>query len=830
MNTSLSWIKAYVPDLDCTPQEYLDAMTLSGTKVETFERMDKNLEKIYIGQIKSIEKHPDADKLIVCQVDMGNAVTNEDGSHILQIVTGANNVSVGDKVPVVIDGGKVAGGHDGGPLPEDGIEIKNGKLRGVESYGMMCSVEELGTSREMYPEAPEEGIYIFPADAEVGSDAVEAMGLRDTVFEYEITSNRVDCYSVLGIAREAAATFDKPFHAPKVEIKETNEKVEDYIAVEVKDQDLCSRYCARVCTNIKIAPSPKWMQRRLASAGIRPINNLVDITNYVMQEYGQPMHAFDLDTIAGHKIIVKRAKDGEEFQTLDEQVRTMDSEMLMICDADKSIGIAGIMGGENSKITDNVKTVVFESATFNGANIRKSAKRLGLRTDASGIFEKGLDPNNAIDAVNRACQLIQELGCGDVVSGVVDVHGDLPTKCRITMNANRINDLLGTDISEKDMIAILEKLELTYDTVTGDIVVPTFRQDLEQLADIAEEIARFYGYDKIPATLPNGEATTGRLPFKLRIEEKAMDIAEYCGFSQGMCYSFESPKVFDKLMLAEDDALRNAIAISNPLGEDFSIMRTVPLNGMMTSLATNYNRRNKAVSLYELGNIYLPKQLPLTELPDERMQFTLGFYGDGDFFTMKGVVEEFFECIGMMKKVTYQPPKADAKDLLEEGSLLFRNQYSFLHPGRQATIIYDGKCVGYLGEVHPEVCANYDMKAKAYIAVLDMRSVEPFATFDRKYVSVARYPAVNRDISMVVPKEILVGQIEAIIAQRGGKILEGYKLFDIYEGEQIKQGFKSIAYSITFRDRERTLEDNDVNAAMKKILNGLEGLGIELRQ
>ncbi|HKM21015.1 MAG TPA: phenylalanine--tRNA ligase subunit beta [Lachnospiraceae bacterium] len=830
MNTSLSWIKAYVPDLDCTPQEYLDAMTLSGTKVETFERMDKNLEKIYIGQIKSIEKHPDADKLIVCQVDMGNAVTNEDGSHILQIVTGANNVSVGDKVPVVIDGGKVAGGHDGGPLPEDGIEIKNGKLRGVESYGMMCSVEELGTSREMYPEAPEEGIYIFPADAEVGSDAVEAMGLRDTVFEYEITSNRVDCYSVLGIAREAAATFDKPFHAPKVEIKETNEKVEDYIAVEVKDQDLCSRYCARVCTNIKIAPSPKWMQRRLASAGIRPINNLVDITNYVMQEYGQPMHAFDLDTIAGHKIIVKRAKDGEEFQTLDEQVRTMDSEMLMICDADKSIGIAGIMGGENSKITDNVKTVVFESATFNGANIRKSAKRLGLRTDASGIFEKGLDPNNAIDAVNRACQLIQELGCGDVVSGVVDVHGDLPTKRRITMNANRINDLLGTDISEKDMIAILEKLELTYDTVTGDIVVPTFRQDLEQLADIAEEIARFYGYDKIPATLPNGEATTGRLPFKLRIEEKAMDIAEYCGFSQGMCYSFESPKVFDKLMLAEDDALRNAIAISNPLGEDFSIMRTVPLNGMMTSLATNYNRRNKAVSLYELGNIYLPKQLPLTELPDERMQFTLGFYGDGDFFTMKGVVEEFFECIGMMKKVTYQPPKADAKDLLEEGSLLFRNQYSFLHPGRQATIIYDGKCVGYLGEVHPEVCANYDMKAKAYIAVLDMRSVEPFTTFDRKYVSVARYPAVNRDISMVVPKEILVGQIEAIIAQRGGKILEGYKLFDIYEGEQIKQGFKSIAYSITFRDRERTLEDNDVNAAMKKILNGLEGLGIELRQ
>lgn len=806
MNTSISWIKAYVPDLDCTAQEYTDAMTLTGTKVETFEHLDKNLEKIYVGQIESIERHPDADKLIVCQVNLG--------SQKLQIVTGANNVKVGDKVPVVIDGGKVAGGHDGGPLPEDGIVIKNGKLRGVESFGMMCSVEELGTSREMYPEAPEEGIYIFPEDTEIGIDAVEAMGLRDTVFEYEITSNRVDCYSVLGIAREAAVTFDKKFNAPKVEVKENNEKVEDYISVEVKDADLCSRYCARVCTNIKIAPSPKWMQRRLASGGIRPINNLVDITNYVMQEYGQPMHAFDLDTIAGHKIVVKRAKDGEEFQTLDEQVRKMDSEMLMICDAEKSIGIAGIMGGQNSKITDDVKTVVFESATFNGANIRKSAKRLGLRTDASGIFEKGLDPNNAILAINRACQLIQELGCGDVVSGVVDVCEPLPPKRRITLNAKRVNDLLGTDISMQDMITILEKLELVYDSVTGDLVIPTFRQDLEGIADIAEEVARFYGYDKIGSTLPNGEATTGKMPMKLRLEEKARDIAEYCGFSQGMSYSFESPKVFDKLLIPENDALRQAITIANPLGEDFSIMRTTSLNGMLTSLATNYNRRNKNVKLYEQGNIYLPKQLPLEELPDERMQFTLGFYGDGDFFTMKGVIEEFFESIGMMKKPVYDPQSGKP----------------FLHPGRQANISYDNVIVGYLGEVHPEVCDNYDMKTKAYVAVLDMPTVELFATFDRKYTGIAKYPSVNRDISMVVPKEILVGQIEAIIAQRGGKILETFKLFDIYEGEQIKEGFKSIAYSITFRDKERTLEDNDVNAAMKKILNGLEGLGIELRQ
>ena len=806
MNTTLSWIKAYVPELECGDQEYTDAMTLTGTKVETFERLDKNLEKIYVGQILSIERHPDADKLIICQVDLG--------TQKLQIVTGASNVKVGDKVPVVIDGGKVAGGHDGGALPEEGILIKNGKLRGVESFGMMCSIEELGANRDMYPNAPEEGIYIFQEETEVGADAVDALGLRDTVFEYEITSNRVDCYSILGIAREAAATFDKPFIAPVVTVKENNEKIEDYISVEVKDQDLCSRYCARVCTNIKIAPSPEWMQRRLAASGIRPINNLVDITNYVMEEFGQPMHAFDLDTVAGKKIIVRRAKENEEFQTLDGQMRKLDSEILMICDAEKEIGIAGIMGGENSKITDNVKTVMFEAACFNGANIRKSAKRLGLRTDASGKFEKGLDPYNAEIAINRACQLIQELGCGEVVGGMVDVSVSLKENTRIAFRPDRINQLLGTNVSIEDMQAIFKKIELGYDEKTNELVIPSFRQDLEGIADIAEEVARFYGYDKIPTTLPNGEATTGKMPFKLRIEEKARDIAEYCGFSQGYCYSFESPKVYDKLLLDSDDVLRNAIVISNPLGEDFSIMRTISLNGMLTSIATNYNRRNKSVRLYELGNVYLPKALPLKELPDERMQFTLGMYGDGDFFSMKGVVEEFFECVGMTKKVNYDP----------------NANKNFLHPGRQANIIYDDAIVGYMGEVHPEVADNYGIGTKAYVAVLDMPNIIPFATFERKYEGIAKYPAVTRDISMVVPKLILVGEIEKIITQRGGKILEDYKLFDIYEGEQIKEGFKSVAYSISFRAKDRTLEDNDVNAAMKKILNGLESMGIELRQ
>lgn len=806
MNTTISWIKAYVPELSCTDQEYCDAMTMSGTKVESFEALDKNLEKIVVGQIEKIEKHPDADKLIVCQVNVG--------TETVQIVTGAPNVKEGDKVPVVLDGGKVAGGHDGGPLPEDGITIKAGKLRGVPSCGMMCSIEELGSSREMYPEAPENGIYIFDEDAVVGTDAIDALGLRDTVFEYEITNNRIDCFSILGIAREAAVTFRKPFVPPVVEVHENAENVNDYIKVDVKDPDLCPRYCARVCTNIKIAPSPKWMQRRLAASGIRPINNLVDITNYVMEEYGQPMHAYDLDTIAGRQIIVRRAKDGDEFQTLDGQVRKLDSEVLMICDAEKEVGIAGIMGGENSKITDDVKTVLFEAACFNGTNIRKSAKRIGLRTDASGKFEKGLDPNNSVDAINRACQLIQELGCGEVVGGIVDVCALLKERVRIPFEPERINALLGTQIPEAEMLDYFGRLEFEYDEAKKELIIPSFRQDIEGFADVAEEVARFYGYDKIPTTLPNGEATTGKLSFKLRIEEKARDIAEYCGFSQGMCYSFESPKVFDRLLLDKEDKLREAVTIANPLGEDFSIMRTISLNGILTSLGTNYNRRNKAVKLYELGNVYLPHSVPVTELPEERMQFTLGFYGDGDFYTMKGVIEEFLESIGMNGKKEYDP-KAGKK---------------FLHPGRQANISYGGKVIGYLGEVHPEVLDNYDIGTKAYVAVLDMPEIIPFATFDRKYEGIAKYPAVTRDISMVVPREILVGQIEAVIAQRGGKILESYSLFDIYEGSQIQAGFKSVAYTLTFRAKDRTLEDADVSAAMKKILNGLQGLGIELRQ
>lgn len=805
MRTSLKWIKDLVPDLDVTPQEYMDAMTLSGSKVEFYECMDADLEKIVVGQIKEITPHPDADKLVVCQVDIGGEVT--------QIVTGAPNVFEGAKIPVVLDGGRVAGGHDGSKT-KGGIKIKKGKLRGVESNGMMCSIEELGSDRDMFPEAPENGIYIFPENVTVGANAVEVLGLDDAVIEYEITSNRVDCFAVLGLAREAAATFGKEFVPPVVKETGNDEDVNDYIKVSVEATDLCPRYTARVVKNIKIAPSPEWMQRRLRAQGIRPINNLVDITNYVMEEYGQPMHAYDLDTIEGREIVVRRGKADETFVTLDGQERKVDDSVLMICDGKKAVGLAGIMGGENSMITDNVTTMLFEAACFDGTNIRLSSKKVGLRTDASGKFEKGLDPNNALEAMNRACQLVEELGCGEVVGGAIDIYPEKKEGRRLPFEPEKYNHMLGTDISDREMLTYFERLDLGYDKATNEVIIPSWRQDLESYADLAEEVARFFGYDKIPTSLPCGEATTGCLSYKLKIEKIARTVAQFCGFSQGMTYSFESPKVFDKLLLDEDDPLRQAVVISNPLGEDFSIMRTLPLDGMLTSLATNANRRNKDVRLFEMGNIYLPKQLPVTELPEERMQLTMGMYGQGDFFTMKGAIEEILSQVGMDKKVTYDPNAG-------------RN---FLHPGRQANVVYDGVVIGYLGEVHPKVTANYDMKERVYIGVLDMPEIVERATFDKKYEGVAKFPAATRDISMVVPRDILVGQIEEVFDQKGGAYLESYELFDIYEGNQIMGGFKSVAYSLTFRAKDKNLEEEDIVAAMNRILKALDQMGIQLRK
>ena len=806
MNTPISWMKAYVPDLDVDVQEFVDKMTLSGSHVEGYEKKDKNLEKIIVGRIETMEKHPDADKLVVCQVNVG--------SESLQIVTGAKNVKVGDMIPLVLDGGKVAAAHGDDNEYPDGIRIKKGKLRGVESNGMMCGIEELGSSRDFYPEAPEDGVYVFPEGSPVkpGDDAVHALGLDDTVVEYEITSNRVDCFSMIGMAREVAATFRKPFYPPVVTVKANDKDVNDFIKVTVKDHDLCSRYCARVVENIKIGPSPKWMQDRLKAMGIRSINNLVDITNYIMEEYGQPMHAYDLDTIANHEIIVKRANDGDTFVTLDGQERKMDSNILMICDGEKEVGIAGIMGGENSMITDNVKTVLFEAACFDGTNIRLASKRIGLQTDASFKFTKGLDPNTAMEAINRACQLVEEMGCGDIVGGVVDIYPEPVKEKVLEFEPDRYNKLLGTDISKEEMLTYLTKLELVYNEQDNTLTIPTFRQDLNCAADIAEEVARFYGYDNIPVSLPKGEATVGKKPFDQRVQDIAREICERNGFSGGMTYSFESPKVFDKLLLPEDAPERQAIVIANPLGEDFSIMRTVSLNGMLTSLATNYNRRNKVARLYELGNIYLPKALPLTELPDEKMRLTLGMYGSGDFFDMKGVVEEIFDKLGVTG-AECEPS----------------NDIPYLHPGRQARIQKGKLDLGVIGQIHPEVGDNYNLKTEAYVAVLNMEVITMLANFDRKYEGIAKFPASTRDLSMVMDKGLFVGQIEHVIKKNAGKILESCELFDVYEGEQVGAGKKSVAFSLIFRAKDRNLESAEVDKAVEKVLEALRQMGIELR-
>ena len=812
MNTPLSWIKAYVPELQCTEQEYMDAMTMSGTKVEGYEKFDKNLDKIIVGKIEKIEKHPDADKLVVCQVAIDEKGTTT------QIVTGASNVKEGQKVPVVLDGGRVAGGHDG-KIAEGGIKIKKGKLRGVESNGMMCSIGELGSSTEFYPDAAEDGIYILSdnpeyKDAPVGSDAIALLGLRDANFEYEVTSNRVDCFGVLGIAREAAATFRKPFVPPVVKEVGNQEKTEDYISVDIQNPELCSRYVARVVKNIKLAPSPEWMQRRLAASGIRPINNIVDITNYVMEEYAQPMHAYDLDTIADHKIVVKTAKKGDVFQTLDGQVRELDDTILTICDGEKAVGLAGIMGGENSKITDDVKTMLFEAACFDGTNIRLSGKKLGLRTDAQAKFEKGLDPNNTMEAMNRACQLIEELGAGEVVGGCVDVYPVKKEPVTVGYDVDKINALLGIEANEDEMCQYWSMVDLVPDKVTKTVFVPTWRQDILRLADLAEEVARFYGYDKIPTTLPKGEATQGGVSYETTIQNILRTVVEQFGFSEGMTYSFESPKVFDKLLIPADGKLRQAIEISNPLGVDYSMMRTSPLNGMLSSLSTNYNHRNKDVRLYEVANVYLPKALPLTELPDERMQLCLGMYGEGDFFDMKGCVEEMIDKLGIRQVVTYVP--ADDRP--------------YLHPGRHADVVINDEIVGYLGEIHPEVADNYNLGTKTYVAVMDVELLAKYADFDVKYEGVAKFPAVTRDISLVMKKTVLAGQVEEVIRENGGKLLEDYHLFDIYEGENVAADEKSLAYSIRFRAKDRTLEDKDVTTVMDKILKKLESLGVSLRQ
>ena len=811
MNTPLSWIKEMVPGLDCTPVEYMDAMTLSGTKAESVEYFDKNLDKIVVGRINKIERHPDADKLVICQVQI-----DEDGKEI-QIVTGAPNAFEGAVVPVVLDGGKVACDHSGNKAAE-GFDIKAGQLRGVDSFGMMCSIDELGRDKTYYPEADEEGLYIFNkieggSTLKLGSDALIPLGLRDALVEYEVTSNRVDCFGMEGIAREAAATFRKEFKPPVIKETGNAEKAEDYISVEIKDNELCKRYVARVVKNVKIAPSPLWMQRKLSAVGIRPINNIVDITNYVMTELSQPMHAYDIDTIEERKIVVERAANGEKFTTLDGVERELDDTVLLIKDGKKAVGIAGIMGGENSKINEGLNTVLLEAACFDGTNIRLSSKKIGLRTDASGKFEKGLHPETALLAMNRACTLIEEIGAGEVACGVVDVYPVKEGDREVEFDLDACNRLLGTSISLDMAREYFDRLGIKINDDLKSVVVPYFRQDLLRNADLAEELARFFGYDKIPTTLPSGESTAGGETFGMEIEGKARELAEQFGFCEGMTFSFESPKVFDRLLLPLDAKEREAIEIKNPLGEDYSIMRTQIINGMLTSLGTNSARRNKNVRLHEISNIYLAKKLPLEDYPDEKKQFCLGMYGEGDFFVLKGVIEEFLYKVGMKKLPSYN---ADAGK-------------TFLHPGRQAQIIYEDTVVGYFGEVHPLVQEAYGIAERTYVANIDLSVICKKANFTVKYEGIAKFPSVVRDISLVMDKSLTAGEIEKIIRSESGAILESLELFDIYEGERIGADKKSMAYSITFRNKEKTLEESEISTVMDKILKGLQTIGAVLR-
>lgn len=796
MNISMKWLNEYV-NVNAPINEYCDAMTMSGTKVETFEVLGKEISNVVVGRIESIEKHPEADKLVITQTNIG--------TEVLQIVTGANNISVGDYVPVAKAGATLA----------EGLTISNGKLRGVESNGMLCSVEELGLSREDFTEAPEHGIYLFSEAKELGSDVKQYFGLDDIVVEYEITSNRPDSFSVIGVAREAAATFGLPLTLPTGEFSTNGGNVNDYMKVSIENDAACSRFVGRVITDVKIEESPKWLKDRLRSCGIRPINNIVDITNFIMTEQGQPMHAYDLELLDFPEIIVRTAKAGETLTTLDGTTHNLEESMIVIADTQKPIGLAGVMGGDATKVLDTTRTIFFEAATFNGTMIRKGSKKLGIRTDASSKFEKHLDPNLAMTAMNRACQLIEMLGAGKIVDGTIDVYKNPRLPKVIAYDAAKINRLIGTSISEEQMEEIFGCLEFNVDRTAKTVEIPTFRPDVNVMADLSEEVARLYGYDNIPVTLATGTPTVGKKNQKQKIEDITKRMMEACGVSESMSYSFESPKAYEALGLCEEHPLHQYVTLSNPLGEDFSVMRTTTVNGMLTCLSTNYNRRNENVRLFEIGKTYIPKELPLQDYPVEGTYLTVGMYGNIDFFQLKGVIETLFVRLGMMEGIHYD----QHVDL------------PFLHPGRKANIKLNEDVIGYIGEVHPTTLDNYNIGTRCYIAVVSMEKLTEFAQITRKFKAVPKYPAVNRDLALLVKQEILVGQIEYFIKQRGGNILEQFQLFDVYQGEQIEKGYKSVAYSLTFRAADHTLDEAEVSKAMNKILKGLEyELGITLRQ
>lgn len=797
MLVPIKWLKEYV-DIDIDTKELADKLTMSGSHVDSIENIDKGVENVVVGKIIEIKDHPNADKLVITVVDVGEEK--------IQIVTGAKNIKAGDYIPIALVGAKLPGG----------MKIRKGKLRGVESCGMLCSAEELGIDTNLIPKELKDGIYILDKEYPLGKDIKEVMGLYGEVVDFEITPNRPDCLSIIGMARETAATFSKKLKLPKIEIKEETDNINNYInGITVEDKELCRRYYARVVKDIKVEPSPMWLQRRLIEAGVRPINNIVDITNYVMLELGQPLHAFDLDKLEDKKIIVRRAKEKEKITTLDEVERNLDTSMLVIADGKKPVAIAGVMGGEDSEVSENTKTILIESANFNGRSVRLTSRAVGLRTEASSRFEKDLDPNLADIACNRVCQLIEEIGAGKVIGGYIDVHGDRPKSTKIALRPERVNALLGVEIEVNEMVDILNRLEIKCETIDEKIEtqIPSFRQDLEMEADLIEEIGRIYGFDKVEPEPLKGALSRGQKSRYRQIEDKVKNILTGLGLNEIMTYSFISPKVYDKINLPEDSIKRRFVEIMNPLGEDYSVMRTTLIPNMMEVLTRNYKYGIESVLVYEIGNTFIPKEIPVKQLPFENKVLCVGMYGNVDFFDIKGTIDSLLTSLGI----------TGYEYIREENHTTF-------HPGRTANIIIENHVLGTIGEIHPDVLENYGIKERVYIAELDLIIIAYLANMERKYRPLPKYPAITRDIALVVDNDVMVKEIGKVIWENSKGLVESVKLFDVYTGNQIPEGKKSVAYSIIYRSYERTLTDEEINVVHDNIVERLqEKLNAELR-
>ena len=785
----VKWLKEYV-NIDVDSRKLADELTLSGSHVESIIALNKGIEKVVVGKILTIEKHSNADKLVITKIDVGNEE--------LQIVTGATNIKEGDFVPVALIGSRLPGG----------VKIKKGKLRGVESFGMLCSLKELGVEDSVTPKEQKDGIFILDKEYPLGTDIKDVMGLHGEVIEFEITPNRPDCLSIIGMARETAATFNRKLTFPSVEIKDEVEDIKDYIDdIEIRDKDLCRRYYGRVVKDIIIDKSPLWLQTKLMEAGVRPINNIVDITNYVMLEFGEPLHAFDLNRVTGKKIFVRRAVESEMIKTLDGTDRKLNSSNLVIADGEKPLAIAGVMGGLSSEITNDTNTILIEAANFDGKSVRLTSKGLGLRTEASSRFEKGIDPNLCEIACNRVCQLIEQVGAGKIVKGSIDRYVNRLEEKVITLRPEKLNKLLGIEIDKEEMIRSLENLQLKV-TPKGNCIevqVPTFRLDLNMEVDLIEEVGRLHGFHNIPNKPLIGVLTRGEKPYNKQIEDKAKKVFESLGINEIMTYSFISPKTYDKIKLPEYSIKRNYIKIMNPLGEDFSVMRTTLIPNMMDVMSRNYNYGVKRTFAYEIGNIFIPKEIPIENLPIERKTLCIGCYGGVDYFYLKGIVEALFERLGI-KEIEFSR---------EENHPTF-------HPGRTANILHGDKVLGIIGEIHPDVLENYDLKERAYVAEIDFDTIIDIATLERKYKPLPKYPAISRDIALVLDQDILVKDIEKNIWSKGQGLIEKVELFDIYIGNQIPDGKKSVAFSITYRSFERTLKDEEVSKVHDEIIKTLE--------